>query len=399
MPSLFEYTQIKATQLRHAEQTLTAKGAKSPEYIAAKRELDETQDTIDMLGKIDRTLGSNRSTPAPVVAAPAIITSDDKQVRRAKLNAAWRSFLMSNPDQSVERRDILSNSDSGAALVPQEFSAGFLAQALKYYAPLTQYTRVKWLGVGQGRMVKIPSATDTSHGLTLITEGSTNPETDPAFTSFTVDSDLLSAGQIKFSWQLLSDSGFDLENLLTELASIRVGRGYESILTNGLDSTGAATPNNPGIVSVAQVAVTTSTLASGVTFTNLVDLFDALDPAYLPRAVWMMTSKTRNKILTSLDTTNRSLFIPAPTVDGVDMLLGKPIVINQSLAQLTVANGTAVVFGDLYNGYQVVGSPMRVQVLSERYADTLESAIIPSTRVGSTGLIPGAIQSLKLAAS
>jgi HK97 family phage major capsid protein len=349
-----------------------------------------------MLNQIERSLPKEA---APIAAPAPVLTGDEKQIRRAKLNAAWRSFLTNRPDHSAEFRDLLT-SDGGSALVPQEFAGGVLAQALKYYAPLTNYVRTKWLGPGQGMVVKVPFGTDTSVGLTLITEGGSVAEVDPAFSSATVGNDDLSAGTIKFSWNLLNDSNFDLEVLLTELASIRLGRGYEAILTNGLDSAGTATPHNPGIVNVAEVALTTSSLASNVSLTNLFNLFDALDPAYLPRAVWMMTSKTRNNLIrTQLDTTNRSLFIPSPTVDGVDMLLGKPVVINQSLAQLGTANGIAVVLGSLYDGYQMVGSPLRIQNLRERYADTLESAIIPTTRVGSTGLAPGALQSIKLAAS
>jgi HK97 family phage major capsid protein len=359
------------------------------------KDIDDVTEHISMLSQIERSL---KGSPAPVAAPAPVLTGDEKQIRRAKLNAAWRSFLANRPDQSPEYRDILT-SDGGSALVPKEFAGGFLAQALKYYAPLTQYVRTKWLEPGQGMVVKVPFGTDTSAGLTLITEGGSVAEVDPAFGSSTVGNDDLSAGTIKFSWNLLQDSSFDLEVLLTELASIRVGRGYESILTNGLDSSGNATPNNPGIVSVAQVALTTASLVSGLSWTNLVDVFDATDAAYLPRAVWMMTSKTRNALLRLEDGTGRPYFTPAPTADGMDMLLGKPIVINQSLAQLGTANGIPVVFGSLYDGYQMVGSPLRVQNLRERYADSLESAIIPTTRIGSTGLAPGALQSIKLAAS
>jgi len=112
-----------------------------------------------------------------------------------------------------------------------------------------------------------------------------------------------------------------------------------------------------------------------------------------------MTSKTRNSLLALEDSTSRPYFVPAPTADGFDMLLGKPIIINQSLDQLNTANGIPILFGSLYEGIELVSSEVRVTNLRERYADVNEGAVIVSTRVGSTGLASGAIKALKLAAS
>jgi HK97 family phage major capsid protein len=214
-----------------------------------------------------------------------------------------------------------------------------------------------------------------------------------------VSTDLFSAGQIRYSNELRDDSAFDLEQFLSSLASIRYGRGVESILTRGVDSGGTATPNNPGLLNLATVATTTATLAAGVAFTDLVKLFDSIDAAYLPRATWLMTSKTRNSLLTWADSTGRPFLVPAPTADGLDMLLGKPIVINQSLPQLGTANATPILFGSLWDGLEMISSELRVTNLVERYADTFSSAIIPSTRLGSTSLAPNAIKALKLAAA
>jgi HK97 family phage major capsid protein len=324
----------------------------------------------------------------------------ERNQHRSRLNKAWRMHLEGRFDDSIpELRDITSNTSAGGSLVPNEFQSGFVSAALKHFAPLAQFVRTRVSS--NGRPVKVSRVTDTAHGMVLINEGggTSVPEVDPTFSSSDVFTDAFSTGQIRFSNQLLQDSAFDMEQFLTGLADIRYGRGLEAILTRGVDSSGTTTPNNPGILSVAAVGTTTATLAAGVGYKDLVNLFDALDVGYLPRAVWMMTSKTRNVLLASEDSTSRSYYVPAPNVDGLDMLLGKPIVINQSLDQLGTANAIPIVFGSLWDGYEMISSDLRVTTLRERYADVNESALIASTRVGSAGLATGALQSLKLAAS
>jgi len=204
--------------------------------------------------------------PTPV-AVPTTVDEHPEQ-RRTKLNSAWRSYLKGAVDVRIpEHRDILTSTSGadGGALIPQEFN-DFVAQSLKYFAPLTQYVRTR--NSTNGRPVKVSRVDDTANGMNLIAEGSTASiaEADPTFSSSTVFLDLFSTGQTRYSNELLQDSEFDLVQFLTNLASSRYGRGLERILTRGLDSSGNATPNNPGMVSLAGVGNTTATLSGGIGF-------------------------------------------------------------------------------------------------------------------------------------
>jgi len=377
-------TMLVQSGLRSAEQ--------KAEYARVLSDIDSADEMISMLKRVDHLL----PTPAPV-ATPvfAIRQRGSKKERRAKLNSAFRAYLQGQYDPLIqEHRDILTTSD-GVAVVPQEFS-GFLSEALKTFAPLFSYSNVRQTTNARG--VKICRVDDTAHGLTLLTEGSVVlPENDPTFSSSVVNSDLFSSGIIRFSNQLLSDSDFDLKVLLSDLSASRVGRGIERLLTLGLDQSGTATPNNPGLVSLAQTATTTATIAGGVGWTDLVNVFDSLDAAYLPQAIWQMSSKTRNYLAGLKDSTGRSYFVPG-TANSLDMLLGRPIVINQSLPLITTASAKPILFGSLFDGFQVVSSAVNIVTLVERFAEVNESAVIVSTRVGSAGLQAGAIQALKIAA-
>ena len=214
-----------------------------------------------------------------------------------------------------------------------------------------------------------------------------------------ISTDLFSPGTIRFAKELAQDSFFDLEKVLTNLSSKRIGRGIETLLTTGLDSAGTTTPNNPGLLNIAQTATTTSALAGGIGWLDITSTFDALDVDYLPHAVWLMSSKTRNYLAGLKDSTGRSYFVPG-TANGLDTLLGKPIVINNSLvSNVTTANSKPILFGSLFDAFQIISSEVRVQIVSERFAEFNESGLIVSTRVGSASLQANALQALKLAAS
>jgi HK97 family phage major capsid protein len=376
--------------------------ASTEEYRGMVAEIDTLQSDIDAIQKIERLL-PNLPPPVQVPVATSQAssnTSESRELRRAKLNAAWRAHFQGKTDNRIpEHRDILTtDANGGGAVVPQEFS-GFLSQTLKWFAPLTTFanTRIS----PNGRAVKVGRVSDTANGLTIITEGNSTPvpEVDPVFSSSVLSTDLFSSGVIRFANELVQDSYFDLEKVLTNLSSIRVGRGLETLLTKGVDSSGTATPNNPGLVNIAQTATTTSTLAAGLGWRDILNTFNALDIDYLPRAVWQMSAQTRNYLASLEDGMGRPYFVPAPTQDGFDMLLGKPIVINNSLPLYSVPSAKPVIFGSLFDGFQIVSSEVRVQILRERYAEFNESAIIVSVRTGSASLQVNALQALVTAAS
>lgn len=402
MPNNLEDIKARKHKLiADATEFVTRTGLKTSEDKAQHQrmlaDIDAVTEDISNLEMIERRLNGSKVQPSSPATSSAIIAAKTPEQRT---NQVWRAWLKSGYSEQIpEHRDLLSSSDgAGGALIPQEIETSFVSQALAYYAPLAHYARMRVRDTS--RPQKIIRVDDRANGLLLIQENGAPPEVDPtSFSSTVVSLDPLTTGEIKFSNQLYEDSDWSLVDFLGELASVRYGRGLERILTNGKDSAGTATPNNPGIRSIASTAATTATLAAGVGWADLINTFDALDAAYLPRAVWQMTSKTRNALAKLEDSTSRPYFVPAPNSDSFDMLLGQPIVLNQSLDQLGTANGIPVVFGSLYDGLEVVTRRLRVITLRERYADVNESALLTYTNVGSTGLAPGALQKLVLAAS
>jgi HK97 family phage major capsid protein len=187
---------------------------------------------------------------------------------------------------------------------------------------------------------------------------------------------------------------------LERLGKSRVGRGLEKLLVQGTDQAGTVDVNNTGILNLAQVATTTTALANGVEWGDLISLYDALDSAYLPNAAWFMSSKVRNTLLKTMSGLGLPFFTPAPTLGAFDLLLGRPIVITQSLVQnLTTANSLPILFGDLSSALAVVDTPLISQLSTERYAERNLVLLQLFVRCGSTDMVPAALQGLKLAAA
>jgi HK97 family phage major capsid protein len=143
---------------------------------------------------------------------------------------------------------------------------------------------------------------DTSNGLTLLpTEGTSSPvETDPAIQSKLLGVDTVTGGLVLVSLQELEDSAFDLDAFLRDKFSVRYARGLEKAVTLGTDSSGTTLPNQPtgGLLASASVGTTTAALADGIGWSDLMNLYGYLDPAYLgPDACWMFNSNTRAYLL------------------------------------------------------------------------------------------------------
>ena len=399
MNSIYKLTQRKNKLVADA-QTLVNAGLATAEqkeqYRKLLAEATEVQEDIDSLALIERKLPN---LPAPVSAPVAVSASvsDSREHKRAKSNGAWRALLFDRLDSRIpEHRDLLTSTDGGAT-VGEEYN-DFSVATLKAYAPLTQFTRNRFSA--NGRAVHASIVTDTGNGMSLVPEGNAVPEVDPSgFSSTLISTDTLSAGIQRYSIQLAEDAAFDLTEFLLGLSGVRYGRGIERALTLGTDQSGTTLPSNPGLVNIAQVGATTASLADGVTFTNIADLYESLDSAYYPKACWQMNASTRLALITSLATTGQSVFVPAPTLGGMDMLLNLPVVINSSLPNLGTENAMPILLGDLYNGLEVVGSLPKIITLNERYAESFERAIILRSYVGSAALASGAIQGLRLAAS
>jgi HK97 family phage major capsid protein len=103
-----------------------------------------------------------------------------------------------------------------------------------------------------------------------------------------------------------------------------------------------------------------------------------------------MNTATRTLLQGVLDGFGRPLFQPDPaTSEPFAFLLGKPVVWDQQMTA-PASGAVPILFGDLKASYMLRtdGAP-QLQILRERYADTLETGFFLWRRVGGISLNAG----------
>ena len=285
--------------------------------IAKLRE-DETREL-----RMDAATREIADQVRPVASAPV---NEDVAMIRALIKGESRSA-------NFERRDILKSSTGSP--VPTSFYNQVIMKA-RLVAPVLATSTV--LNTAGGENLQIPRLSTYSVG-TVNAEAAVMGESDPAFSAF------ITLGAFKYgfltqvSQELLEDSGVDMLSFLADQVGNALGFAVGSALTVG---TGTVEPT--GIVAASSVGGTSGT-ATGFTADNLIDLLYSLDGAArnLPGVGWMMTGQSVGRVRKLKDTAGNYVFQPSLAMDSPDMLLGKPIYENPSMAEATTGTKSVIV--------------------------------------------------------
>jgi HK97 family phage major capsid protein len=295
-------------------------------------------------------------------------------MRYGQVSAENRRFL------KTETRDLGTVTagaiTGGSQLIPQGM-LGVLLESRKAWGALT--TVVNTYETDAGNPIKVALTDDSSNMFnTVATEITPASELDPSLSQIISNVDEGDTGLIKISFSQLEDSAFDIDAFVRDNFGKRFWRGITKLITLGNGS------NVQSIVSTATLGGTSAS-PTAVSYADLLTVYAALDPAYIDTANWVMNSTTRASLLGVVDTTGRPLFQPALSSPNgaLDMLLGRPVVLNQFQANIT-AGLRGILFGDMKAGYtlRLVKDGLSILRLSERFADTREIGYFGYGRVG-----------------
>lgn len=359
------------------------------QFDAMMADVDILEADIERVERTTKFEAEQRSLGRPPRAVPGVIAADvneqsanqrralEEYVRFGNVSSEVRSYLR---PAGIEQRDLGTvtggSITGGSQLIPQAFY-GVLTQAQKSWGALTTILNVK--KTDTGAPMKIALDNDTTNILSVIGEATAVSEADPTLSGVISSTDFCTTGVVKVSLAELQDSAFDLDAFIRDSFGKRYWRGVSSLITAGSGS-----GNVQSIVSSATVAAT-SAAPTAIGYADLLAVYAALDPAYIDNASWVFNSSTRAALMGVLDSTGRPLFQPALSSPSgsLDMLLGRPVVLNQYQANVAATN-KAVLFGDFSSGYvfrQVQGD-LSILRLNERYADSGEVGFIGYARVG-----------------
>jgi HK97 family phage major capsid protein len=317
----------------------------------------------------------------------------------ASLDAEERQVLLSgraNIPQEVRAQSVGTDS-AGGYTVPEGF-AGTIDKALALWGPMWDGGIVQELNTATGNPLPYPTVDDTAQRGRLKAENAAVDDDgtdDVVFGEKMFNAFIYDTGMVKVPLELLQDSAFDIEALMTELFGERLGRTANEILTTG---TGSGQPH--GIVTASTQGLETAGTAA-FTADELINFFHSVDPAYRqsPRCRWMFNDTTLAAIRKLKDGQGNYLWQMGDVRSGEpDTFQGKPYSVNQAMAD-SAAGTKPIIFGDMSKFLVRKVRGFEVMTLRERYAERFQVGMIGFKRFDSELVNTGAIKHLVHAAA
>lgn len=250
------------------------------------------------------------------------------------------------PEQALMIRNTMSTTTpSEGGYTVQSTIASQVIDALKAYGAIRRVA--ERLATANGAPLSYPSSDGTSEVGEIIAENTTATDADISFGTVPLNVFKFSSKVITVPIELLQDTTIDILALINNRIRDRIGR-----IQNQLFTTGTGTGQPFGLVTGAGVGKTGTTGQTlTVTYDDLVDVVDSLDPAYMTGELkWMFGQTMRRTVRKIKDTTGRPIWTPSydagMSARTPDLLLGHPVEINNDMPA-PAANAKSMVFGDM----------------------------------------------------
>lgn len=269
---------------------------------------------------------------------------------------------------------------AGGYLVPPEFRDKMI-ETMKWFGPMLDEAEV--ITTDSGANMPWPTNDDTANVGVLLAENTAMTELDVALGTNSIDAYMYTSRLVRASYQLMQDRP-DFPTWLARKLGQRIGRIWNQHFTTG---TGTSQPD--GIVTSATVGVTgTGSFATtgGVSYDNIIDLEEALDPAYGGgnNLKYMMHQSARKAVRKLKDNQGRYLWEPSLQAGAPASLNGYPVRLNNDMAAMA-ASSKSILFGDIREAY-LIRKVKDIQTvrLDERYAEFLQAGFFGYARADGT---------------
>lgn len=375
-------------------------------YDRLEKDLDKKGDEITRAEAFDkRSEEFNRVDRTGVV--PPDNAADQDGERAKGYSEAFARYMsdgitaLDRDDQKILRSGWVKGPDnaqgvgSGAAggyTVPPAFRQKII-ERITFVASMRQLAEV--ITTDTGADLPWPTVDDTANEGAILGENTQDTEQDVVFGEGQIGSYMYTSKIVRVSLQLLNDNAFGLESWLAGALGGRIGRVQNRHFTVG---TGTGQPD--GIITSATVGVTAAAVAA-VTYDELVDLTESLDPAYLEsgNAGFMMSQAVRKLLRKLKDGQQRPLWEPSLKAGTPDTLMGYGLKLNNYMAA-PAAGAKSIGFGDIREAYLIRDvSDFALLRLAERYADFLQVGFLGFQRSDGTLQNSASFKTLQQAAA
>ncbi len=359
-----------ATRRANIKNSIAALTTKKPRNLTAQ-DADLIDRYEDELHAIEQQIGTTHDGEHTRAFTQWIRRGEDAvdthESRNAFADAEWRSArLHYREGQLISTRPeyrftvgIEGTPTGGAyfgsiagAFVPLSFIKQIVSAA-KYTAP--------WFDIAElhvtatGAPLVWPADNDIAVSAVAIAEGGTTTAADITLVGKALGTYRYTSLVVKVSNELVQDTGIDIDAYLAGRFAARMMRGLDAKYTSGAGTTeplGALTGLTPSLTVLGAADTDGTSAANTIGLRDVVALEKALDPAYRPKARWLMHPNTLAALRQVKDSQKRPVFESLNRPEGPS-LLGYPVTPAPSMDQLQAAASSPTVtkvplaFGDV----------------------------------------------------
>ena len=260
---------------------------------------------------------------------------------------------------------------SGGVLVPATLASS-IEKALKTFGGMLEAGNV--FSTSTGGDLIMPTVNDTTSKAVVVAEYQKSTQKAPSFGSETMKAYTYRTPIVPVSLELLQDSSFDLESLLSELLSDSFGRGMNEDLTIG---NGTGKPK--GIINWATASDATPA-AAAIKLDDIIDLIKSVDSAYAKQGRFMFNRNTLWSLVKIKDTTGRYIWQEGAKDGTPPTLFAKPYTLNDDVPDIG-AGAASVLFGDFSKFKIRMVKDFRIIRLNELLAEYLSIGIFGFARL------------------
>ncbi|MFT7880706.1 MAG: phage major capsid protein [Sulfurimonas sp.] len=340
--------QMRAFADAHPEMT----DAQVEEYQA----LETTFDKLDATIKREEKIAAAQEKLDEGTTDPMVKSGDASATSTEEYRAAFDQFL-AGADMSEYKAAMTVGVDAdGGYIVPESYQKSVI-QKLNTIGRTRSISNV----IQTESTINIPVEGDAPT-FAWIDEGGAYGETKSTFGKEQIKAWKL-GGIIKVSEELLQDNMINFDDYMGN----QIAKGIDKAESPAF-AVGDGSSKPTGYAHTATVGSSSTTAAvAAVTADEWIDIYYDLKEEYRANAKWRMTDMTEKSLRKLKDGDGNYLYAAGLTAGERATLLGRPIVIDNDMAELGTGNKFAVI-GDFEN-YQIADrGQMSIQRLNELYA-------------------------------
>lgn len=260
---------------------------------------------------------------------------------------------------------------SGGLIIPSSL-ASEIEVALKSYGGMFEAGSI--ISTAKGGDLILPTVNDTTSKATIVSEYDQSTKKAPSFGSVTLKAYTYRTPIIPVSQELLQDSAYNLDAVLSGLLADSFSRGINEELT-----TGSGTGKPTGVVTAA-VDCGATPAAAAIKLDDIIDLIKSVNSAYARNGKFMFNRNTLWELAKIKDQNGRYIWHDSARDGSPATLFGKQYILNDDVADIGAGNAS-VLFGD-FSKYKIrMVKSFRVIRLNELLAEYLSIGLFGFARV------------------